>query len=318
MKYDERFPEAYERIFFPPDVEAFLNSIQSIIPLLHPTKQSLAEAFHRNLVSSISVASLPFQMAQSGVLGRRFQAVHMAQRIRSRNLKDEGRTEEECEKWALQTARDIFAEEMAKGSSNPTLGDISAQILADLTGSLGNPEFKSSTVELLRQCTVLCWGALEVLASDLFVAILNENPKITTALLQDPRTRKFYQPKDFATVLEERSYDLSGCMGEVLLDQHRMDDVESLRVVFDVVLPSDPNSRTLLLSDLLWRISQDRNLIVHRRGVVDKQYVANTGSKLPLGAFLEISPSCYEEYLSFVRDLGCAILAATVERKESQ
>ncbi len=315
MRYDERFPETYERIFFPPDVGVFLSCVRSITPSLDPAKRSVAEAFEKNLVSSMSVASLPFRMAESSVLDRRFQAVYMAQRIRSRNLKDKGSSEEECEKWALQTARKIFAEELAKGGSNPPLGDIPGQVLADLTQSLKNPEFESSTLELLRQCTVLCWGALEVLASDLFVAMLNENPRITAALLRDPRTRSFYQPRDFASALEERSYNLSACMGEVLLGQHRMDDVDTLRAVFDVVLPIDPGSRALLTSELLWRISQDRNLIVHRRGVVDRQYVASTGSELPPGAPLEISAGRYEEYLSFVRNLGCGLLAAAARGK---
>jgi len=153
-------------------------------------------------------------------------------------------------------------------------------------------------------------GAFEVVASDLFVVFVNERPSAVAQLLEDQRTRKLYDPREFGDALQDRNYDLTHCMGEVLIEQSRIDDVDTIRKVFDVLFPQDESLRSKLSDGLLWRLGQDRNLILHRRAVVDKTYKANTGSTLTVGSVLDITPENFEKYLLYVRDAGCALLRA--------
>jgi len=304
----QKFAVALERFYFPLDRDEFVRPIRETAD----TYKSFAEAFASNLAAAISVAAMPYHLVENAVRQRRFQAVHSAQRIRSLMSEHKHMTDEERGRWALETAKDLFAEEVANDKRDAEItppGQFAGAVLSELIDSLHDPVFSESIDELLRQCTVLCWGALEVLVSDLFVAAVNSNPALAGLVLQDARTKRYYQPRDFGAVLEEHNYDLSSCMGDILISQHRVDDVESIRSVFGVLFSSNEAIRLILCDEKLWRLSQDRNLIVHRRAVVDRKYISNTGSPHALGTRLRISPDLFESYLVYVREAGTIILS---------
>jgi hypothetical protein len=192
------------------------------------------------------------------------------------------------------------AERIQQGSTD-VIGSLEREVLSNLTELLSGEGLGAASEELLRQCTVLCWGALEVLSTDLFVCMLNECPSKTSELLNHSSTKKYFDPKAFGAVLVERQYDLSHCMGEVLLQQRRLDSVDAIRNVFEALFPDETRLRTQLQDDVLWR---------HRRAIVDEQYRANTGYKQALGSRLRISPDHFEVYLTFVRDAGVELLRA--------
>ncbi len=114
-------------------------------------------------------------------------------------------------------------------------------------------------------------------------------------------------------LFEEFGYDLSVRMGEVLTVNCKLDDIQAIREVFDVIFPNNGKLRSLLLSTDLWVLYQRRNLIVHRRGIVDRAYLANTGEELELGAELFISAGKLEDYLLLVRDVGTELLKCAGE-----
>lgn len=61
----------------------------------------------------------------------------------------------------------------------------------------------------------------------------------------------------------------------------------------------------------LWLLQQRRHLIVHRRGVVDKQYLEKTGEKLNVGEQLLPTPAEIEEYFKDACDAAIALIKAT-------
>src|SRR5258708_27661559 len=71
---------------------------------------------------------------------------------------------------------------------------------------------RNAADQVLRQCTVLTWSDFEVLASDLFLMLINANPKLSGLLLKDERTKRLYQVREFVIALEEYEYDLSRSM----------------------------------------------------------------------------------------------------------
>ncbi len=318
MNDKERFAAVLESFYFPQDAGLFAKPIAAAICQLPPSLSPLGESFRGNLDAARTVASVPYAMTVIAINRRRFQAILAAERIRS--LKSNWNSEAEREQWALRTAHRRFTEELAQPedwNANPTdlLGNSGRAILIDLEVLLSEVDFGESSDELLRQCTVLCWGALEVLSTDLFITVLNERPSYTSALLDHPLTKKYFDPRSFGTALQERRYDLSRCMGEVLVQQHRIDSVEAIRNIFDALFLDENDLRTQLRDDLFWRLGQDRNLIVHRRAVIDQQYLTNTGCGQAVGSRLRIGPDPFERYLNYSRDTGVSLLRAAASSR---
>jgi hypothetical protein len=139
---------------------------------------------------------------------------------------------------------------------------------------------------------------------------IHGNPRLCSSLLRDERTRKFYQLKKLGLMLEEYGYDLSHHMGEVLLRQCRMDHLETIRVLYDVLFSNQQTLRSTLNDDRLWRLYKIRNLIVHRAGVVDELFLRSTGLSMELGTKLKVVPQQLEEFILLVARVGSEILVA--------
>ena len=64
----------------------------------------------------------------------------------------------------------------------------------------------------------------------------------------------------------------------------------------------------LLADRRLWDLCQKRNLIVHRRGLIDQQYLKSMGDDSPIGAELWITPDEIEELLGVVLSIGTSVI----------
>lgn len=119
----------------------------------------LLSAFEHSLRGVESVVSLPYVLAWSHVTSMRFHSLHMAERIRSLNDKNEnGEVPEASQRRALATARERMNQEL----ENNVPGFLK-KVLDELQRQAGNPEFVRATSELLSQGTILAWSAVEVL-----------------------------------------------------------------------------------------------------------------------------------------------------------
>ena len=196
--------------------------------------------------------------------------------------------EKERENRAVQKAREKFAAEMASEAGNSATFVQAFFYFEELTH---DPSIAVALQELMRQGIVLAWSAIEALANDLFRSLLNDNPTLSEALFHDERTKKRFQLRDAMGILASRNYNLSDHMGDVLNECCKLDDVDSIRCVFDALFPNGEKLRNTLADERLWKLFQRRNLIVHRRGIVDQMYIDNTGDNVALGSELAISPA---------------------------
>jgi hypothetical protein len=144
-----------------------------------------------------------------------------------------------------------------------------------------------------------------VLASDLFVRIVNARPQLAGSLLKDDRTKQLYRSKELACSLEEFNYDLSGHMGEALIRQTRLDNLITIKAVYGVLFESSGEVRAALDDSKLWGLYKARNIVVHRAGIVDGQFRRDTGSNLPVGA--KITSADFDSVLILVGHTGVAI-----------
>lgn len=153
------------------------------------------------------------------------------------------------------------------------------------------------------------WSAFEVLSRDLFIMLLNANPGWTNRLLDQQTTRKRFavDKLDWHT-LSAHSFDLSSSMGILLSQKADLDDIQTIRETYAALFPDTAELNQRLSDERLWFLFQKRNLIVHRRGLVDQHYLDRTGDQIPLGQQLSVSPADIESFLNAALAAGEALI----------
>lgn len=266
--------------------------LDSIIKDLPEHCRRPAEAFKRNLRAAAVTVTIPHQMAVASVMRRAYEFFMIDEKI-SGHPKAHERAQKRFDK-ALRSEKNLdrHAEEVK-------------HILEE---NLKNEEIRLAASELIRQCTVQLWSALEVFASDMFVSLLNAKPDLALKLIANEKTKRLFQPKGvpFETLFEYQ-FNLTSSMGNLLSNYQPIDTVPSMKTIFGAILPN-PEAISRVLSDrVLWLLFQQRHLIVHRRGIVDSSYLSATGDKASLGKEICISPTTLKKYMKCVIKAGAAI-----------
>jgi len=303
--YDRTQFPAFNHFYIPTDENDTEIAFEPILRTTPTAFIHLAESLKKNFAAVKSTASMPFRIASANHSRRLFHQLFMAEKIRTLKPEFDAKSEEDKTAIARDAARKKFNELMGSEDRRYEGG---LAILRDLESLLDEEEMKLAAAELIRQSEALTWGTLEVLANDLFIALLNKKPQLTDTLLKDERTKKRFQVKDIALLLSTYSYNLSDHMGDVFGGLVKIDDVETFRAIYDVLMPSDSELLMLLRGSELWKLNQRRNLILHRRSVVDEMYIRNTGDTLPLGAELFVPPRQLEHDLLLIFRIGALML----------
>jgi hypothetical protein len=106
-------------------------------------------------------------------------------------------------------------------------------------------------------------------------------------------------------------------MGQLLSAARPVDSVEVMKTVFGKLFTKRSELREALASHELWLLNCKRHLIVHRRGVVDDQYLRRSGDTLEPGSRLEVSLNDVRAAIIAVRDVAVALLPAAASMIES-
>jgi hypothetical protein len=182
-----------------------------------------------------------------------------------------------------------------------------------LAAHLDKEEFLLSTQELLRQVLVMCWGAFEILVNDTVRVLLNERPKLIKAFAEQKPYRDLLSNRVLFDALETKGFNLSSCMGDLFCAVVKLDALPKIQEAVRIGL-NEPSVDILLRDDRLWKLGQQRHLIVHRRGLVDAHYLDNTSDRVPIGEHLKVGAKYVEESLFLVRDTGLSIYKAAERR----
>ena len=196
-------------------------------------------------------------------------------------------TEEMIQKARRGLAKDLEKPEWSEKLKTVAETAATAYLESFLSDEIG----RNIASRITNQCAVFLWSAFEVLASDLFVQVLNTQPQLAGALLKDARTKNLYRAKDLGDALEEYKYDLSHHMGEALVRQARLDDLGTIKAVYGVLLGGSDRAREALDQKDLWRLCKIRNMIVHRAGIVDEQFRKETGIDVAVGSRFRVTPA---------------------------
>lgn len=275
---------------------------------LSTSYKPIALAFQDNLRSVLRTLSIPFQYTFAQVQSLHHQRFLIAARIRALKDNDEDDTEDgkaKRERHASETAHVKF-QEFAVGDGRDAMP---REVLYRLASIKEDPDSLAAARELTRQGVVLVWGAFEVLARDLFTELLNRHPARVEALLANPSNRKRFgiEKLDWGT-LSSFGFDLSKNLGTVLAQRADLDDIPTIKDAYGALFPEVSDLAWKLADRRLWLLFQRRNLIVHRRGMVDQQYNEKTGETLRLGDQLWPTPEDVEAYFEAVTVAGAAML----------
>jgi hypothetical protein len=187
------------------------------------------------------------------------------------------------------------------------------QAIKDLEPFIDHPLVSMASKELMRQSVVLAWIAFEALATDLFVLALNSAPDLTIRVLRDEQCKKRFQLRDITRIIEQHGFELSNRMGDVLKSLGNLDDPETIKAVFQVICPNNEPLRIALAQPDLWKLYQRRNLLVHRAGVVDNQFLEKTGEQFGVGTKLPVVSEDVSRFLNLVRGVGKEMITAVAE-----
>jgi hypothetical protein len=298
-------PVIRERFFIPDSalVEFVEDEAGNFGGLLAP----VATVFARNLVAILATAASPWYFAISGAYTSHYFmpiGMEVAKYIQE-DITPEGAAKllEGIRASHHASANRSEQAELIQNYAKAAAEELLDRFLEDEPG-------EEVAANILCQCAVLAWSAFEVLSTDVFRVTINKNPKLASLLLKNDRTKRLYQHKEFGLTLGDHGYDLSGSMGDVLLEQCRLDDIDTIRTAFDVIFPMSSTLRESLAERELWHLNKLRNLIVHRAGVVDAQFRESMGLKVAIGCRLIVTAPHLQKILVLVGRTGLDLLRA--------
>lgn len=285
----------------PNDFAASAKPLAELAATLPPDLRAISTSFIENLHGVIRTLSIPFKYTYAQVHGLHWQRFHMAERIRARSIENE----DEREPAALASAKEKFDAYLHGDGREKVVDDVLDRLLWLKSDS----DSLAAARELTRQGIVLTWSAIEVLARDAFVYLLDNKPAYAELLVADPSNRKRFSAERIEwQTLATYGYNLSSSLGSYLISKADLKSVLAIRGAYGALFPAADQLQKLLGDRRLWNLSHKRNLIVHKRGIVDQQYLASTGDTFAIGDDLWVTPSEVEELLESTLNVGLEIV----------
>ena len=309
---DTRITTVRAHFLIPPSPEAALAEFDVSVAALRAEYRDVASAFRHSLTSALSTIGMPFTLAFTSVESSHFQRIHIAERIRARNIDESALAPGE----ELEAVRDreagvtassrMYEFVQSEDGQDSLIADTCAFLLASLKHGL-----QAAAHELLQQGLVLLWSAFEVLYRDTFEIMLNQDPRKVRALIGDPSTRKRFEAERLPLdVLANYGFNLSARLGTVLVGQQDFSDLPTVKAVFAVLFPANSGLGHALADRQLWTLYQRRHVVVHRRGVVDQHYLDSTGETHSLGTLLTVAPADFENAFRVVVSAATALMGS--------
>lgn len=285
----------------PNDFASMAKPLQEMLIAFPNELCSIAESFIENLHGVNRTLSIPYQYTLAHVSNLHRQRIHAAERIRALAIENES----ERDSVAFAKAKEKF-ESFSQGEGRQKLVE---DVLSQLLQLRHDPGSLSAARELTRQGIVLSWSAIEVLSRDAFVYLLNSKPNYTEILFADSNNRKRFSSERIEwQALAAYGYDLSENMGRYLISKADMKSASAIRDVYSALFPAAIELQTALGDRRLWNLNQKRNLIVHKRGVVDQQFIDATGEIIAVGETLAVEPDEVEATLEIILEIGTQII----------
>lgn len=295
-------------LFLMPD-EAF-NELEALSDTLPVAIQNILKNFTENLKATAITGSLPYAMVVASVRKRRYQQLFLAERIRLMELDADAEGEAKHERQASRIAEKKLRKEFTSMAPSGNFWVLN-EIIEELRSSLQHTDFHAASADLLRQTLVMTWSTFETFLGDAIICHINLHPKMAANLLLSDSTKKHFPVKGISIeALAERSFDVSNDMGSILFSDGQLESLPKIKDILSVLAPNNEDLHSVFGSKEMWLLWQRRHVIVHKRSIIDKSYVAKTGEHQPLGSKLVISSKTTDESLLLVAEATLKFLKA--------
>jgi len=238
---------------------------------------------------------------------RRFDRIHAAERIRSlKDVEPGHEPSEDLNRQSFQSASDKMSEFVR---SEEGINHVRDGIVYHLDQHLSSPAVASASFELLVQTLISAWAVFESSVRIFVIGWINADPQRAKPVLELPDLKPYFgkQVVDIA-VIGEHAFDLTSSMGDILFQDRRLDSLSVIRNVLEALF-NNSAVRGALAEDM-WMLNQRRHLFVHRRGLVDAEYLRRTGDSVPIGERLSVTSKDIEQYIRAVNGAFVAIATA--------
>lgn len=300
-------PKDWEDDIIPPiNQQAFFKDLDRQIHSIRDEElKGCATAFRHSLFAIIAASSTPLNLVADGIIEREATRIaDAARKAEALAIRREGKAISETDGAARLQERAL--------SMLPELKPI---LVDSIMGAMRSwiAETPAALTELTHQSSVSCWSALEVLAKDVFVTLLNRDTKLIALLRQSQEASKILELTRDVRInldeLERENWNLSK-LGSLLMRRRNFDRAEEIRIVFAALCPEDSQIISDLSKPELRQLNCRRHLLVHRGGRADIAHVSVAGDGLKLGEQLRIKPRELTSYLVSVNSAGNSILRA--------
>lgn len=312
VQREEAIANLWKQYWLYPHASDLKTSLPAAVSDASGLARKLGETFAANVKSTVATLSLPYRLAFASVSSRRLQALFMAERIR--RLKpsepDEPRRSDDLTLGEIREIHTLAGKEFQSELADERIRlAFDQQVMSEMETQLSGPEVGAAVRELSRQGVILVWSALEVFLRDYFANCLNENPNLTVTLTTTESTKKFFDSgRLHLEALAGRGFKVGDEMGNIFSELFALDSLERLKPVYAVLFPGNESVKKVFDHKMLWLLWCRRNLIVHRRGLVDKQYLRLSGDNLPEGDVIQVAPLDLKAQL----EASCELVAAII------
>lgn len=263
--------------------------------------------FEHNLRGALNVGHIPFFLARASTWRQRLNLIRASERILCLKEMEVGaklttELEAKAEKRAIMR--------MTSEWEDPNFKKISSdQLVKELLDATTFPEYNEASSELLRQLCVMAWNSFEILATDVIKCVLNESPHLVLLLADAREFKSQLSGGAFLLALSREAFNLSSGVGSFVTSEINFDSLHKLRVALGIIL-KDCNVDTMLKSQELYEINSKRNLIVHRRGMIDSKYIANSSCVQNVGDRLRVEAQSVKNDFRLIVSYGAQILTS--------
>jgi hypothetical protein len=262
-------------------------------------------AFSSNMEEVLFAVQTPFNFA-----------VHSELRIRANNLYNKNKLlaradalrnhyENNASKIS-EKATELTEDEIKRGALDHGLIDCVISSLSDLEK---DDAIKKSNNSTLRQSIVIMWSSVESLLREFLRICLNSNHKYATNFFESEITAKYWNKRQLTfDHLKTCEFDISMKMGDIALEINPCSNIRSITAAFSWVFNPESGFLATINSRDFYYFYKLRNLIAHKNGIIDQQYIKETDGRHIPGQRLEVTPEDFSKYYLLSKKLASSLI----------
>lgn len=273
------------------EIDALLKVIEVRAALQPVELAQVANTFVHSMRRLEKVALLPYNLAWLSVVDIVHTNIGHSATIEALSQLDPFEDDLDVE---VPRQRDVIADkkfmEFLHSESGRTKLKTGAVSFLRRTAGLQEPALLEAAQDLVLQCTVGIWGAMEAFVADFVRALINLEPGRALALLGDEDCRRrIGRTKWSLEQLIELGPDLSSKIGDLVLSENDLSDLVSMKAVLVPLFAKHPGLVRALEDGTVYFLGKSRHLIAHRAGRVDARFEHETAGRWKIGHSLQLS-----------------------------